>query len=299
MSTLQQLLVVGAAVSTVLAAPAVPNAERACEPLPHGRGLIPRPDTAEAFQSFPAFSLAATSATTPVGYIQAYSNLVTTFNEPSQFIRYTDLDSYDVSKCAAECGKDDKCNIFGIFFERTPMYKPGPKCPNPSSSTMIKCTLWSGTISPNANINKGQIREQFRIVMAGSNAYVKDITFSNRKDGSSNILKNWIVEKYKNGAAIQVPLDCNGVDTYMGVAAWRDGKFDAQRCLDACKVAGDTDIQSRKCRFVNTYVQRRNGVQVAQHCAMFSEYWPAPFATNLGQLRGDVEISETDSYGYV
>jgi hypothetical protein len=176
---------------------------------------------------------------------------------------------------AAACNNENRCNAFGIFFERSPMYKPAPDCPNPSSTTLIKCTLWSGTTMPKIGTNDGQIREKFHIVMAGSNAYVKDLAFRRNGNSTSNILKDWIVQRYDNGAAIQVPLDCNGVDTYMGMSAWRDGRFDAQRCLDACKVAGDNDIQGRKCRFVNTYIQRRNGIPVSQHCAMFSEYWPA------------------------
>lgn len=103
MSPIQHLLAIGAVVSAVFAAPAPAEVDRStCEPLPHGNGLIPRPDTAEAFQSFPPFARAATSASVPIGYVQAYSNLLTTFDEPSQFVRYKNLDSYDVQKCKSE-----------------------------------------------------------------------------------------------------------------------------------------------------------------------------------------------------
>lgn len=119
------------------------------------------------------------------------------------------------------------------------------------------------------------MREQFHVVMAGSNAYVKDVAFGPDSDLLPAVRKNWVTQSYRNGAAIAAPLDCNGVDTYMGMSYWRDGRFDAQRCIDACEAAGKSDLQNRKCNFVNTYMQRRDGVPVSQHCALFSEYWPA------------------------
>lgn len=176
---------------------------------------------------------------------------------------------------ATECNNEAKCNAFAIFFERSPLLKPGKGCENPPSSTLIKCTMWSGTILPDVAINKGQMRNKFRVVMAGSNAYVKDVAFGGDKNISAAVPKGWVTQKYSNGAAISAPLDCHGVDTYMGMSYWRDGRFNAQRCIDACEAAGKTDLQNRKCNFVNTYMQRKNGVPVSQHCAMFSQYWPA------------------------
>ena len=100
MSPIQHLLAIGALTSAVFAAPTPAGIDgSACEPLTHGSGLIPRPDTAEAFQAFAPFATAATSAPTPIGYVQAYSNLLATFDEPSQFVRYKNLDSYDVQEC--------------------------------------------------------------------------------------------------------------------------------------------------------------------------------------------------------
>jgi hypothetical protein len=119
-------------------------------------------------------------------------------------------------------------------------------------------------------MNNGQIREQFQVVMAGANAYVKDIIFNNTTPA---IPSGYAIEKYALGAAIEAPLDCNGEDTYMGLAYWPDGHFDAQRCISACEQTHDAT--GRPCHFVNTYMQRRNNVPVIQHCAMFSEYWPS------------------------
>ncbi|KAI4696119.1 uncharacterized protein J4E88_000291 [Alternaria novae-zelandiae] len=262
-----------------------------CEPLFSGSGPKVFPDTPEAFQAYTPFSDAASSAVTPPGYVQSYSNLLTTYDEPSQFVHYMTMDSYDVDLCAAECDNDAKCNAFTIFFERQPAHAPhGIHCPNPESTTYIKCDLWSGTILPNIAINEGQTREDFHVVMAGANAYVKDVV-------TPDVPAGYALEAYALGAAIEAPLDCNGEDTYMGMRYWQDGKFDAQRCITACEETNDAS--GRQCHFVNTYMQRRNNVPVVQHCAMFSKYWPIEFATNVGQLRGndEIDISETDSYG--
>jgi hypothetical protein len=51
--------------------------------------------------------------------------------------------------------------------------EPGPGCMNPISTTQIKCDLWAGTILPTMPLNAGQMRQDFNVVMAGSNAYVK------------------------------------------------------------------------------------------------------------------------------
>lgn len=135
--------------------------------------------------------------------------------------------------------------------------------------------MWDGTITPQTSITDGQLQGEFRAVMAGSNAYVKDVTAANDSNSLRALEDEWTSEEYENGAAIEAPLDCNGNDTYMGMSAWDDGKFDAQRCIEACKAADDHDLKDRTCNFVNTYMQRQDGVPVAQHCAMFSEYWPA------------------------
>lgn len=70
-----------------------------CDPLVSGSGPKVFPDTPEAFQAYTPFSDAASSAVTPAGYVQAYSNLLTTYDEPSQFVHYVTMDSYDVAQC--------------------------------------------------------------------------------------------------------------------------------------------------------------------------------------------------------
>lgn len=140
--------------------------------------------------------------------------------------------------------------------------------------------MWAGSITSDIGINSGQLQSEFHAVMAGSNAYIKDNSLKKASlKNDTTILRaiegDWIAEEYEQGAAIEAPLDCHGHDTYMGMTAWDDGQFDAQRCIDACKTSDDYGLQDRKCRFVNTYMERQNNVPVSQHCAMFAEYWPA------------------------
>ena len=70
-----------------------------CDRLPLGAGPSVFPDTPEAFQAYTPFSNAALSAATPAGYVQAYSNLLTTYDEPSQFVHYVTMDTYNVDQC--------------------------------------------------------------------------------------------------------------------------------------------------------------------------------------------------------
>jgi hypothetical protein len=60
-----------------------------------------------------------------------------------------------------------------MFYERAPIVEPAAACLNPSSTTLIKCDLWSGTIEPDIPLNEGQLRKNFHVVIAGSNGYVK------------------------------------------------------------------------------------------------------------------------------
>lgn len=123
--------------------------------------------------------------------------------------------------------------------------------------------------------------------MAGSNGYVRDVP------SGEPSFPGWSVESL-GAAAIEAPLDCKGKETYMGLQYWHDGKFDIERCLAACDAA-----QGPKCVFVNTYVQRQDGVPYSQHCAMYSAHWPKKYATNVGQWRGEhrIDIQSTNSFG--
>lgn len=63
------------------------------------------------------------------------------------------------------------CVSVNVYFERDPKVDPGKGCPNPPSTTYIKCALWGAPIRANDAINTGQYRDQFQVVIAGSNGY--------------------------------------------------------------------------------------------------------------------------------
>jgi len=66
---------------------------------PAGFGPLPSVDTPEAFQALEVFSKAARSVTTPSGYVRSYVDLNHTYDEPTMFVRYLELEDYDVDTC--------------------------------------------------------------------------------------------------------------------------------------------------------------------------------------------------------
>jgi len=71
-------------------------------------------DTAENFSANPAFSAAATSATTPAGWTQAYVNQAGSSQGIMAYMGYSTLDTYDVGVCAARCTNTRGCMSFNI-----------------------------------------------------------------------------------------------------------------------------------------------------------------------------------------
>jgi hypothetical protein len=173
-----------------------------------------------------------------------------------------------------------------MFYERNPVLAPGAACPNPDSTTKIKCDLWTGTITNDMALNYGQYQEKFQVVIAGSNAWVKDIA-----PIIVPKLHGFTTDVYEAGGAIEAPLDCHGEDTYLGVQKWYDGRLDTKRCAATCVANG-------RCHFINTFIERHNGVPFAQHCALYTAHWPPRYTTNVGQLwDGQRVINITNSFG--
>ena len=95
-------IALAATASSALAVPFTNDAPTGdCEPQALGHGPVPEPDTPEAFQASTLFSNTATSAVTPWGYVQAYSDQLITYNEPSQFLDYFPMETYDVERCTS------------------------------------------------------------------------------------------------------------------------------------------------------------------------------------------------------
>ncbi|KAH0343596.1 hypothetical protein KCU83_g8814, partial [Aureobasidium melanogenum] len=209
--------------------------------------------------------------------------------------------TYDVNLCASKCNAITGCISINIYFEGDPTVDPGSGnsgCANPPSTTTIKCVFWGGPLSFSDAVNTGQWRNQFQVVIAGSNGYTSTGVPSIPGYGSAIPLGN---------AAINAPYDSFGFNSYMGRAIFV-GAFDAQLCADACAQKSQYALANpptdgspiQTCQFFNTYILYINTTKniQGQYCAMYSESWPASYATNVGQYQGNDHFLISYSYAY-
>ncbi|KAH0344482.1 hypothetical protein KCU83_g8329, partial [Aureobasidium melanogenum] len=157
-----------------------------CIPQPTGISYNSSPDTPAAFAADPYYMDQSLSAKTPSGFTETFQNL-TASNSADNYMGYTLLSSYDVSACASDCSAISGCNSVNIYFERDPSVNPdSPNCANPNSTINIKCVFWGGAVTAaNAN-NFGQWRDQFQVLIAGSNGYV-NTTYAAQLAGVSSV----------------------------------------------------------------------------------------------------------------
>lgn len=154
------------------------------------------PDTPEAFSEYAPFHDAATRAPINVASSQSGHVYTQTFNDldaaviTTSYISVYDLHTYDVQGCAQYCDNTTACESFNIYVERDPSQNPsssvssaptvwGYICPNPKSITNYKCALWGTSISAAEATNQGQMKEDFEVVVTGSNGYNKASTANN------------------------------------------------------------------------------------------------------------------------
>ncbi|KAF2996733.1 hypothetical protein E8E13_006166 [Curvularia kusanoi] len=261
------------AVSDVLPAGVVVSKRAACDAQPLGSGPTPSPDTDTAFLSDSDFSTAANGAVTPGGYTLAFANKQAS-SQTSAYLGYYTLTSYDTGVCAQKCNAVDGCISFNVLFERDPTVEPGPTCDNPPSTTVIKCVLWGTYLTADTATNNGQWRDNFHVVIAGSNGY-------NREDDWCSPVSGYSCQGVGEAAVISPPQDCHGNQPYLTYQEFTDGAFSAQRCADACaSVTG--------CQFFNTYILLKNGVPQGQICSMYTQSYPdtPEYVNNQGQYAG-------------
>jgi hypothetical protein len=252
------------------------QARSACGPQPLGQGVVPDGDTVDAFLAYKGFADAATGAAVPSGYVQTYENLKAS-SSAYGYMGYTALDSYDVALCASKCDAIQGCSGINVFFERDPSLEPASSCPDPASTTTIKCVFWGGYVAEENANNDGQWRNDFHVVIAGSNGYMK--TAVPDVAGYQGILLG--------DQTIEAPYNCNGEETYMGVKLFTISYFDPALCAAACTAATQFNLehpppagQPVECTFFATYIAARNGRPEGQYCALYSQGWDKSFATN-------------------
>lgn len=262
----------------------------ACDPQPAGAGPVPSPDTPTAFLTDDTLASTANNVRTPIGYHNTFRNLQGSCSTLG-YLGYTALGSYDPEKCASRCIDITGCMGFNIFFERDPTVEPGDGCPNPASTNVIKCSFWGGDVSPSCATNTGQSREQFQVVIAGSNGYMT----------SSVPPVEGYTGTFLGDASINAPLGCNDQDTYMGFKIFTDGPFNPGLCAAACESQNEYNLAHPPasgdpmiCRFFNTYMLAENGDPRGQVCAMYSNTWDSSYAVNYVSVFPACEFAYLD-----
>ncbi|KAH7356775.1 hypothetical protein BKA65DRAFT_579831 [Rhexocercosporidium sp. MPI-PUGE-AT-0058] len=280
-----------------------------CTPEPAGTGpRVSSPDdTPEAFLAYQPFKTdainAATEANVPQGYSLAFSNL----EASSQTVSYLGLrtqDKYDPIACASYCDQHSGCIAFNLYYERNPSVSPNAtNCPNPTSVTNIKCVRWGVQVTEKTATNDGQHRDDFEVVISGSNGYNK-----NAPPAPQNGFKGPV----KLGGAINAPNDpVTNTNTYMGykfftfeqVQTFANG---VAACTAAC--TAQTAYNSRHppkapakpsvCNQAAVYVLSQSNQPQGIYCSMYSEEWASNYATNYGQYRGSDYWSVSSAYAY-
>lgn len=149
------------------------NPDDPCAPQPSGSGNPPKDDTVDGFYNNPEYKQLAVQAKTPTGYEQSFVNLqgATTGNG---YISYKVLTSYDVNACSQFCDETDTCTGFNIYVERDPKWNPHQcSCTNPPSIINYKCSIWGQKVTKETATNTGEGRDDFKVVITGSNGYNK------------------------------------------------------------------------------------------------------------------------------
>ncbi|KAG9516984.1 hypothetical protein KCV07_g6449, partial [Aureobasidium melanogenum] len=157
-----------------------------CIPQPTGISYNSNPDTPAAFAADQYYVSQSSGAGIPSGFTETFHSLNAS-NSADNYMGYTLLSSYDVSSCASDCSAISGCNSFNIYFERDPSVNPdSPNCADPNSTINIKCVWWGGAVTAaNAN-NFGQWRDEFQVLIAGSNGYV-NTTYAAQLAGISSV----------------------------------------------------------------------------------------------------------------
>ncbi|KAK1516719.1 hypothetical protein CPAR01_16335 [Colletotrichum paranaense] len=258
-----------------------------CSALPVGSGPVPTTDTDTAFLADTDLSNAALAAVTPAGWYQTFQNLQSA-TSASAYMGYKTYATYSPSQCAADCKSNTGCTAFNVFFERDPSQDPGTACPNPSSTTVIKCSFWGVGIGPSTATNSGEYRNDFHVVIAGSNGY--QLTAPDYAVTGYN-------STFTDTATINAPSDCNSYITYR---AHTNAAYDPSLCAaDCASQRQETNpFNGLYCHFFTSYSLVKNGVVQAQICALYSRTWDKSYAVNTGYTSGSDVYTIQYAYSY-
>lgn len=120
---------------------------------------------ASAFIGHAPFATAASTAPTPSGYVNVFTNENSYCNAEGG-LGFTTLDAYDSELCADLCNTVDGCTAFTLYYEKDSGNYQGS---NVASSALIKCAFWSGPVAPSGSNSRSS--DAYNAIIAGSNGY--------------------------------------------------------------------------------------------------------------------------------
>lgn len=280
----------------------------AIQPVGYGPTAPAVPDDPTSFQTSTVLSNSAGQAPKLInGFHQTFSNLQASVSGCS-YQGYKTYKTYDVAQAATDCKNIAGCKGFNIFYERDPtkvnllnhtqtneyshvIQDPGANCPNPQSTTVIKASFWGNLIGPNLATNKGQYRNQFQVVIAGSNGY--------NVDQCETAIQGWTQQKLGNGdCSIQAPASyClpDNSDSYLTVKTFYDGNFDNSRCKAQCDIITQQSPLT-PCNYFTSYMLVKNGQCGVQQCAFYKRAWDQSYCKNFGDPVNKVTIAWSSAF---
>jgi hypothetical protein len=236
---------------------------------------------------------AARAASTPAGYKKEFTDEAGSTQQIG-YLTYKNIEdgTYNVQQCADFCDSEKFCLGFNIFFERDPKFNPAPDCINPEPITNVKCSIYGYPVAKASATNEGQWREQFNVVIVGSNGYSKTSPTCKNAPAVSDFNTPTNLP-----AAINAPLvQKNGkdYDTYNGMRLFNDGPYDPALCAAACESQTqfdkehlvDANGEYKPCNFFTSYILTKNGVPLGTYCALYTQSWDSSYAVNTGYYYG-------------
>jgi hypothetical protein len=144
-----------------------------CAAQPNAYAPNTTPDTVDAFKNNAVYHKMATSAKTPEGWENAFTDLSGSVTG-SGYLGYYEMTSYDPLTCAKKCDDTKTCTGFNVFIERNFQFNPEQcSCDKSPSVARFKCTLWGQDVTKESATNVGSTQAGFEIVIVGSNGYNK------------------------------------------------------------------------------------------------------------------------------
>lgn len=165
--------------------------------------------------------------------------------------------------------------------------------------TVEKCTLWGSELSASTATNMGGYREQFHVVITGSNGYDKtNDTIPITPIGNSTNNSPWSSSPKSCGQKAM-----NSPQNWMG-SRFFPGPFNPQLCNDfaiAQNYQNKADAMSagksyyQPCNMFNAYYLLKNRLPWGTYCALYDTDISVGFATYAGAtLDGDhFEVSKS------